>query len=132
MTTRRDYIRHGVGCMRPYLHGPRDLPAFLVAVFGAVELERHAFGAESFHVELQVDDAVVVVEAGDLPLGIEPWVGSIYVYVEDVDGVYKRAIEHGAVSVAAPEDKPYDERQAGFLDAGGNTWWVASYRGVAR
>jgi hypothetical protein len=26
-----------------------------------------------------------------------------------------------------PETKPYGERQAGFVDPGGNTWWVSTY-----
>jgi PhnB protein len=41
-----------------------------------------------------------------------------------------RAIELGAKSISAPEDKPYNERQAGFVDAGGNTWWVSRYLGA--
>ena len=51
-------------------------------------------------------------------------------YVENVDAVYRRAIELGARSIAAPEDKPYRERQAGFVDLGGNTWWVSRYLGA--
>jgi eukaryotic-like serine/threonine-protein kinase len=42
---------------------------------------------------------------------------------------YARALEHGARSIAAPDDKPYHERQAGFVDPGGNTWWVSRYLG---
>src|SRR5688572_26527058 len=55
--------------------------------------------------------------------------GSIYVYVPDVDGAYRRALERGAISVAGPEDKPYQERQAGVRDSFGNTWWISTYRG---
>jgi PhnB protein len=123
------HIRHGLGSVRPYLHGPADLPIFLQKVFGARELERHAFGPDSAHVELQIGDGVVVVEAGALPPEVSPWQGSVYVYVEDVDAVYHRALELGATSVAAPEDKPYQERQAGFKDGAGNTWWIGRYRG---
>lgn len=123
------HVRHGIGTVRPYLHGPATLPEFLEKTFQAVELERHDFGPESFHVELQIGDSVVVVEAGELPEDVPPWMGSVYVYVEDVDGVFRRALEHGAEPLAEPEDKPYDERQAGFLDAAGNTWWVATYAG---
>jgi len=49
--------------------------------------------------------------------------------VPDVDAVYARAMGSAARSLAAPEDKPYHERQAGFVDAGGNTWWVSTYLG---
>jgi len=51
--------------------------------------------------------------------------GSIYVYVEDVDAVYGRAIRLGAKSIVPPEDIQYDERQASVI---GNTWWLSTYR----
>jgi PhnB protein len=54
---------------------------------------------------------------------------SIYVYVEDVDDVYRRAVNAGAESLSAPEGKPYDERSAGVKDSFGNTWWIATYTG---
>jgi len=77
---------------------------------------------------LQIGDSLLWIEAGDLPEGIRPWVGSVYVYVQDVDAVYQRALERGARSISAPDDKPYDERQAGFTDVANNTWWVSTYK----
>ena len=38
-----------------------------------------------------------------------------------VPAIRARATALGARSVSEPEDKPYNERQAGFMDAGGNT-----------
>jgi PhnB protein len=119
------HVQRGFGAVRPYLHGPAKLVDFLRQTFGAVVLERNEDGPTL----LQVGDSLVWVEAGELPPQIKPWVGSVYVYVEDVDRAYARAIELGARSIAAPEDKPYRERQAGFVDAGGNTWWVSRYLG---
>jgi PhnB protein len=121
------YVRHGVGTVRPYLYGPVDLIAFVQEVFGAVELERFAFGLSCFHVETAIGDSVVVLEVGDPP----PATGapsSIYVYVPDVDAAYGRALEAGAEDVSPPQDKPYDERVAGVKDAFGNTWWIATYQ----
>src|SRR5215475_11157306 len=111
------HVHKGFGVVRPYLHGPADLPAFLQKTFNAVELERNEDGPTL----LQIGDSLLWIEAGDLPPHVSPWVGSIYVYVEDVDTVYGRAIQLGAKSISPPEDKPYNERQAGFVDAGGNT-----------
>ncbi|WP_437968435.1 hypothetical protein WMF04_03710 [Sorangium sp. So ce260] len=31
-------------------------------------------------------------------------------------------------TVAAPEDKPYDERAAGVKDSFGNIWWISTYK----
>lgn len=120
------HVHRGFGSVRPYLHGPADLPNFLEKTFDAVVLENNQDGPTL----LQIGDSLVWVEAGELPPHVTPWVGSVYVYVEGVDTVYTRAIELGAKSISAPEDKPYNERQAGFVDTGGNTWWVSRYMGA--
>jgi PhnB protein len=128
MSQSLSHVRHGVGAVRPYLYGPLGLPDFVRDVFGAVELERHVFNPQNQHVELQVADAVLVIEAGERPSGA-PWpTAAVYVYVPDVDAVHARALRLGAVSVAAPVDKPYQERQCGFNDAGGNLWWVSTFK----
>lgn len=128
MASQRPHVRNGLGAVRPYIHGPMSLLGFLRDVLGAVELERHDFGPDSAHVALRIGDSVIVVEAGDLPPDVSGWTGAIYVYVEDVDAVYERAIDLGADPIAEPEAKPYGERQAGFRDSGDNTWWVATYK----
>ncbi len=124
MPNASSHIHKGFGAVRPYLHGPADLPDFLCTTFGAVVLERNEEGPTL----LQIGDSLLWVEAGELPAHVAPWVGSVYVYVEEVDAVYRRAMQLGARSLAAPEDKPYHERQCGFVDAGGNTWWVSTYQ----
>jgi PhnB protein len=126
-TAGANYVRHGVGTVRPYLYGNLDLIEFVQQVFGAVELERSEFGPRSFHVEAAIGDSVIVLEVGDPPpASAAP--ASIYVYVPDVDAAYGRALEAGAEEIAAPEDKPYDERAAGVKDSFGNTWWISTYQ----
>lgn len=127
MAMHAKHVRHGIGSVRPYLYGHIGLPEFLQQTFGAVELER-IVDDNGFHAEVRIGDSVLVIEAGNLPPAVSPWVGSIYVYVDDVDAAYERAMKLGAKSLAAPQDKPYQERQAGFVDQAGNTWWVATYR----
>jgi len=122
------YIRHGIGAVRPYLYGPPSLVEWVKCTFAAKELE-HASGDGGDHVELQIGDSVVVLETGDA-LPSTATVASVYVYVENVDATCKRAIDAGATSLAAPEDKPYDERGAGVKDSFGNTWWIATYTGT--
>ena len=126
MSNALTHVHKGFGTVRPYLHGPIDFPEFLENTFDAEVLEQNDEGPTL----LQVGDSLIWVEAGEPPPHVAPWVGSVYVYVEDVDTVYARAMEHGARSISAPEDKPYNERQAGFIDAGGNTWWVSRYMGT--
>ena len=120
------HIRHGFGAVRPYLYGDYELPAFLESVFGAEEIERHEVpGKQRAHVEVRLGDSVIVVEAGGTPVYGESHSASIYVYIEDVDAAYTRALDAGAVSIEPPSDKPYGERSCGIRDASGNTWWVS-------
>jgi PhnB protein len=128
MVNELKHVRHGCGSVRPYVHGPVELLAFVKTTFDAIELERHEFGPQSFHVEMQIGDSVLVIEAGDVTGHTLPWTCSIYVYVKDVETVYERAINLGARSILSPTDKPYQERQAGFIDAAGNTWWIATFK----
>jgi PhnB protein len=96
--------------------------------FGAVELERLGVGASGFHVEAKIGDSMVVMEVSDPSHpGGKP--ASIYVYVDDVDGAYNRALAAGATSITPPEDKPYRERAAGVKDSFGNIWYIATYTG---
>ena len=123
------HIRQGFGTVRPYLYGPYELPEFLATVFGAKEIERHEQGERrAAHVELTIGDSVLVVEAGEQLPGYELTKASVYVYVEDVDAVYNKAIDAGAESISAPEDQIYGERSCGF-NAFDNTWWVSTYTG---
>lgn len=131
MNANADHIRQGFGAVRPYLYGHLDLPDFVRHVFGAVEVERYEFSSTSFHVAARIGDSMVVMEVGDLPPDVTPTVASIYVYVDDVDGAYGRALDHGATSIAEPADKPYDERNAAVKDSFGNTWYISTYRGAA-
>ncbi len=118
------HVRGGGATVRPYLHATEDLVAFLKRVFGATEEDRHPYPAGGAHVELRIGDGIVIVEAFAEPPPREG--GAVYVYVPDVDAAYERAIAAGAKAVAAPEDKPYGERNAGFTTASGHTWWIGT------
>lgn len=131
MTERFRHVRQGFGCVRPYLYGGVGLVDFVLRVFKGEELERYEYGPQSFQVMARIGDSVVILEAGDLPPGVIPTKSSVYVYVEDVDDTYKRALGAGAESIERPTDKPYNERGAGVRDPDGNTWWIATYTGRA-
>src|ERR1700686_9269 len=126
MSKKQTHIRHGIGSVRPYLYGRLDLPDLLRQAFGAEELERLPAGGGGVHIETKIGDSIVGLEVGEPPHpgGTR---ASIYVYVEDVDAAYKRALEAGATSVSEPSDKPYQERGAGIKDSYGNIWYIATF-----
>ena len=67
--------------------------------------------------------------AESFPPGVQPTKNAIYVYVDDVDAAYQRAMRFGATSISPPENKPYQERGCGVHDSFGNTWYIATYTG---
>ena len=52
----------------------------------------------------------------------------LYLYVDDVDATYKRALEVGAASLEEPRDVPYGDRRGIIEDPCGNVWQIATYK----
>jgi PhnB protein len=52
----------------------------------------------------------------------------LYVYVDDTDSTYERAIDSGAILMEEPADMPYGDRRAMVKDAWGNTWQIATHK----
>ena len=77
------------------------------------------------HVEIQIDDTVVMIaDAGGAFPSFPVW---LHVYVPDVDASYQRMIAAGGFSVEEPNQKEGDfDRRAGVKDPAGNTWWIAT------
>jgi PhnB protein len=72
--------------------------------------------------EIRIGDSVVMVAAvGER----EPFPAFLYVYVDDADARYHRALAAGAVSVEEPVDTPYGDRRAMVRDPFGNVFQVA-------
>ncbi len=111
----------------PYLVVERVAPliAFLQSVFAGVLLERmEAPDGRIMHAEVRVGDSVVMM--GEAKEGFPPRPCSLYVYVEDVDAAYRRALHAGASSLMEPADQFYGDRNAGVVDAEGTQWWIGA------
>jgi PhnB protein len=114
--------------------GATDAIEFYKRVLGASERMRMATpdGAIA-HAEIAIGDSVIMV-GEEMPGGTDPspkTVGgspvALFVYVEDVDDVFKRAVEAGATTVSEPEDRFYGDRIAMFDDPFGHRWNVATH-----
>ena len=55
----------------------------------------------------------------------KPATANMFVYVDDADAVYAKALKHGAESVMPPADQEYG-RSCGVTDPFGNVWWITS------
>jgi PhnB protein len=122
------YVPKGLHNANVYLHPRRAEPliAFLKRAFGAQELAKYMSpdGVVN-HAEIRIGDSVV--EMGEAHGKYEPMPAMCYVYVPNVDAVYRQTVAAGATSFQEPTDQPYGDRQAGVRDAFGNTWYIATH-----
>ena len=115
------------GAVLPYLHpeNARKQIDFLKRAFGAEEMTVAEAGGRIMHAALRIGDTVVELGEPEDRAGIPT--NGMFLFVEDVDGVYARALEAGATSYRPPEDQPYGMRSAIVRDPGGYLWWPARW-----
>ena len=99
--------------------------AFLKAAFGGTELNCHRHPDNTvMHAEIQIGDSLVMLGQAGGPWKPRP--AALYLWVEDVDATYARALRAGATSESQPEDKPYGHRNAGVIDQNGLMLWIGA------
>lgn len=129
-------IPDGYPQVSPYLcvDGAEEAIEFYSTVFDAKERMRlPAPEGKIGHAELQLGDSVIMLadEAPELGIRSPKSVGgtpvTISVYVEDVDGVFDRAVQGGAKAIRPLEDQFYGDRSGQFEDPFGHRWSVATH-----
>ena len=100
--------------------------AFLTEAFGARELHRSTGPDGSvIHAEASIGGSTLMMGQANGQWGPRPT--TVYLYVEDVDVTFERAMAAGAKSLSRPQDQFYGDRSAGVEDVCGNYWWIATH-----
>lgn len=73
------------------------------------------------HGEIKIFDAVIMF--ADKPEGLTERPCGMFIYVENVDNVYEKAMTENVTSLMPPMQQEYGYT-AGFQDAFGNQWWI--------
>jgi len=109
-----------------YFHpiGAQRFIDFVTEAFGGKELMRHAEGDMILHAKVQIGDSVI--ELGEARFPSQPLPTAIYLYVKDVDAMYEQALKAGGVSMLAPTDQAYGDRNAWVKDPFDNVWYLAA------
>lgn len=131
---------------KPVPDGYRTVTPYLLVDDGAAAIDFYtrAFGAKErsrmpspdgkvAHAEIEIGDSLVMLsdqfpgsqmqppkEAGTTTMGI-------FLYVDDVDAWYERAIGAGATEGQAPEDMFWGDRFARVTDPQGHSWQLATH-----
>jgi PhnB protein len=105
---------------RLVVHDPALLVRFLKSTFDADG--EYAAKAPS---QMKIGDSIVMVSAAGVRDANPSF---LYVYVDDVDATYRRALQAGAASIEEPQDVPYGDRRAMVKDPCGNDWQIATHK----
>jgi PhnB protein len=129
-------IPDGYPQVTPYIcvDGANEAIEFYSKVFGARERMRlPGPDGKLGHAELEIGSGLIMLADPAPQIGVQDprTIGgtptTISVYVEDVDDVFKKAIDAGAKELRAPENQFYGDRSGQFEDPWGHKWSVATH-----
>jgi PhnB protein len=130
-------IPDGYHTVTPYLSVKNAAQAIDLykKAFGAVEKERMpAPDGRIMHAELQFGDSIVMLSEEDpqrncvSPVSLKATTGSLFLYVPDVDAVFKRATEAGCKVVMPVADMFWGDRFGQVEDPSGHRWGLATHK----
>lgn len=117
-----------------YIKGAEQAIEFYKKAFGAEELCRmHKPGGIVGHAEMRIGKALFMLADEQLDMGatspktVGGVASSVYIYVDDVDALAKRAAAAGAKVTQALETKFYGDRSVGYEDPYGHKWGFATH-----
>jgi uncharacterized glyoxalase superfamily protein PhnB len=130
-------VPDGYHTLTPYLvcQGAADAITFYEKAFGATELVRMPGpGGSVMHAELRIGTSMLMLsdenpERGALsPKTVGGSPVSVFIYTEDVDALFARAVKAGAQGVAPPADMFWGDRFAQVVDPFGHSWAMATHK----
>jgi uncharacterized glyoxalase superfamily protein PhnB len=138
MTEHRTDIQTAAPQVWPALRArdARGLIDFLTAAFDFRVVVVHGEGDRVEHAELAgpAGGGVMIGSMRDDPEDrwpVQPGTGGVYVVVEDVRALHRRAVAAGAEILEAPVERDYGSTEFTARDPEGNRWSFGSYRGAA-
>lgn len=119
----------GAASLLAHVHPEKARPYidFLQRAFGAEEMAVIEHGGRVMHAAVRVGDAVL--EMGEPDDREKIPTNGFFLFVEDVEAAYARALAAGATVVRPPADIPSGLRSAIVRDPAGYLWWPAKWNG---
>lgn len=121
-------IPEGYQTVMPYLivNGAANFIDFTKTVFNAVENEKMKSMRDEKtiqHSEISIGGSTIMF--ADSTEEFQPRTAGLFIYVDNADETYEKAIQQGAITVMELSDQDYG-RTCGVKDPFGNVWWITS------
>jgi len=124
----QEFKPHNYNSVSPYfiVNEADNFIALMKQVFNAKELRIYRMPDGSImHAELRIDDSVIML--GNASDEFPPVPTVTHVYVEDVDQIFRKAVEAGCEVVESPTEREGDpDKRATFKDYAGNIWSIGT------
>lgn len=134
--------------VKPIPDGFRTITPYLTLRDGAqaIDFYRKAFGAQEvmrmpgaggkgvMHAEIRIGDSMLFLSdefphgGTQAPDSLGGATGSVFLYVQDVDATFDRAVKAGAKPSMPPADMFWGDRFAKVVDPFGHHWGLATHR----
>jgi PhnB protein len=121
-------IPDGYSTVTPYLIVPdvnKELEFIERALGGSVNYKTRMPDGFVNHAEAQIGTSRVMI--GGRRGVTENTSSMFYLYIEDVDRYYQRAVDAGAESLQEPQVQFYGDRTAAVKDPFGNQWYLSTH-----
>ncbi|MFZ1975744.1 MAG: VOC family protein [Candidatus Acidiferrales bacterium] len=125
----KPYKPESVQSVQVYLHvnGAASLINFMKRALGAQEMEGRATSPEGliWHSTIKIGSSQLEISDAMERYQLRP--SKFYLYVDDADAWYRRALDAGASSDKAPVNQPYGDRVGSVKDPAGNLWYLSTH-----
>jgi uncharacterized glyoxalase superfamily protein PhnB len=103
--------------------------AFWQKAFGAEEIHRapDPSGKKIWHAMLRIGDSMMFTNDEQPEMGSLARPVTMWIYGENVDAAFKRAVDAGCKATMPPADMFWGDRFAGVQDPYGNNWQLATH-----
>ena len=129
-------IPDGYYSLTPYLVCQDAAKAieFYTKAFGAQEVVRMPGpGGRIMHAEVKIGNSMLMLsdenpERGAVAPSGSGRSSSLMFYTDDVDTVFRRALDYGATSIETPTDMFWGDRMGNLKDPFGHQWAIATHK----
>ncbi|MGH9221514.1 MAG: VOC family protein [Vicinamibacterales bacterium] len=129
-------IPDGYSSLTPYLvcKGAAKAIEFYTKAFGAQETVRMPGPhGQIMHAEVKIGNSMLMLADENPDRGAIAPSGkgrsmSVMLYIDNVDAVFKRALELGSTSIQEPTDQFWGDRMGNLMDPFGHQWAIATHK----
>ncbi len=110
----------------PYLivREAAEFISFTKKVFGAVQTHKAMRDERTImHAEIMIGECTIMFADATPQFPERP--AGLFIYVQNADETYDKAIAAGAAALTPLSDQPYG-RSGGVKDPFGNSWWITA------